>query len=48
MRLVSKVFVECNCQNPYCVGARETSGWIMFSIRHSVILDGVQSSVMGL
>ena len=48
MRLVSKVFVQCNGQNPCCVGARGTSGWIMFSIRHSVILDGVQSSVMGL
>ena len=48
VRLVSKVFVECNGQNPCCVGARGTSGWIMFSIRHSVILDGVQSSVMGL
>ena len=48
VRLVSKVFVEFNGQNPCCVGARGTSGWIMFSIRHSVILDGVQSSVMGL
>ena len=48
MRLVSKVFVECNGQNPCCVGARRTSGWIMFSIRRSVILDGVQSNVMGL
>ena len=48
VRLVSKVFVECNGRNPCCVLARETSGWIMFSIRHSVILDGVQSSVMGL
>ena len=47
VRLVSKVFVECNGRNP-CVGARGTSGWIMFSIRRSVILDGVQSSVMGL
>ena len=45
--LVSKVFVECNGQNPCCVGARGTSGWIMFSIRPSVILDGVQSSVVG-
>ena len=48
VRLVSKVFVECNSQNSWCVGARGTSGWIMFSIRHSVILDGMQSSVMGL
>ena len=48
VRLVSKVFVECNGRNPCCVGARGTSGWIMFSIRHSVILDGVQSSVMRL
>ena len=46
--LVSKVFVECNGRNQRCVGVRGTSGWIMFSIRHSVILDGVQSSVMGL
>ena len=46
VRLVSKVFVECNGRNPCSVGARGTSGWIMFSIRHSVILDGVQSSVM--
>ena len=48
MRLVSKVFVECNGRNKCCVGARGTSGWIMFSIRCSVILDGVQSSVLGL
>ena len=47
VRLVSKVFVECNCRNP-CVGARGTSGWIMFSQRHTVSLDGVQSSVMSL
>ena len=47
MRLVSKVFVECNGRNP-CLGARGASGWIMFSISHSVILDGVESSVMGL
>ena len=45
--LVSRVFVEFNGRNACCVGARGTSGWIMFSIRHSVILDGVQSSVMG-
>ena len=48
VRLVSKVFVQCNGQNPCCEGARGTSGWIMFSIWHSVILDGVQSIVMGL
>ena len=48
VRLVSKVFVECNGRNPCCVGARGTSGWITFSIRLSVIFDGVQSSVMGL
>ena len=30
------------------MGARETSGWIMFRIGSSVSLDGVQSSVMGL
>ena len=48
VRLVSKVFVECNGRNPFCVGARRTLGWIMFCIRHSVILDSVQSSVMGL
>ena len=33
VRLVSKVFVECNGRNPCCVGARGTSGWIMFSMR---------------
>ena len=48
VRLVSKVFVECNGRNPCCVGARGTSGCIMFRIRRSVILDGVQSSVLGL
>ena len=48
VRLVSKVFVECIGINPCCVGARGMSGWIMFRIRRSVILDGVQSSVMGL
>ena len=37
VRLVSKVFVECNGRNPCYVGARR-----------SVILVGVQSSVMGL
>ena len=41
VRLISKVFVECNGRNLCCVGARGTSGWIMFSIRRSVILDGV-------
>ena len=46
--VVSMVFVECNGLNPCCVGARGTTGWITASIRHSVILDGVQSSVMGL
>ena len=48
VRLVSKVFVECNGRNPCCVGARGTYGLIIFSIRRSVILDGVQNSVMGL
>ena len=48
VRLISRVFVECSGRNPCCVGTRGTSGWIMFSIRPSVILDGVQSSVMGL
>ena len=33
VRLVSKVFVECNGRNPCCFGARGTSGWIMLSIR---------------
>ena len=47
VRLVNKVFVECNGRNTCCVGARGTSGWIMFSIRRSVILDGLQSSVIG-
>ena len=32
----------------YRVGARGTSSWIMFSSWLSVILDGMQSSVMGL
>ena len=41
VRLVSKVFVECNGRSPCCVGERGTSGLIMFSIRLSVILDGV-------
>ena len=35
-------------RNSYCVGARGTSGWTMFSIRYSEILDGIESSVMGL
>ena len=48
VKLVSKVFVESSGRNPCCVGARGTSGWIMFRIRRSVMLDGVQSSVMGL
>ena len=47
VKLVNKVFVECNGQNLCCVGERGTSEWI-FSIRHCVILVGVQSSVMGL
>ena len=42
------MFVECSGLNPCCVGARGTSGCIMFSMRRSVILDGVQSSVMGI
>ena len=48
VRLVSIVFVEFNGRNACCVGARGTSGWIMFSINCSVILDGVQSSVIGI
>ena len=48
VRLVSKVFVDCNGRNPCCVGARGTSWRIVFSVRRSVILDGVQGSVMGL
>ena len=48
VKLVSKVFVECSGRNPCCVGVRGTSGCIMFRIRRSVILDDVQSSVMGL
>ena len=48
VRLVRRVFLECDGRSPCCVGARGTSEWIMFSIRRSVILDGVQSSVMGL
>ena len=47
-KVSSNVFVECSGRNQCCVGARGTSGWIMFSIRRSVILDGVQSSVMSL
>ena len=46
--LVSKVFVECDGRNQCCVGASGTSWQIMLSIRHSVILDCVQSSVTGL
>ena len=48
VRLACKVFVECSGRNPCCVGGRGTSGWPMFSIRRSVILDAVLSSVMGL
>ena len=49
VRFVSKVFVEFSFRNLCCVGARRTAGWwIMFSIRRSVILHGVQSSVIGL
>ena len=48
VRLVSKVFVECNGRKRCCVGAKGTLGWIMFSIRRSVFLDSVQSSVIGL
>ena len=48
VRLVCKVFVECSGRNPCCVGARGTSGWIIFSIMRSVILDRVQNSVLGL
>ena len=40
--------MECDGKNLCCVGARETLDWIMFSIRCSMIFDGVQSSVMGL
>ena len=43
VRLVSRVFVECSCQNQCCVGARGTSGYIMFSIRYFVILDDMQA-----
>ena len=48
VRFVSKVFVLCKGRNPCCVVARGMNGFTMFSIRRSVILDGVQSSVMGL
>ena len=39
VRLVSEVLVECKGWNPCYVGAWGTSGWIIFSIRCSVILD---------
>ena len=45
---VSKVFVLCRGWNLCCVVARVIKGFTLFSIRRSVILDGVQSSVMGL
>ena len=48
VRLVSRVFVECSGRNPRCVGAMGTSLWIMLSIRKSVNLESVQSSVIGL
>ena len=48
VRLVSRVFAECNSRNPCCVGAMGTSGGMMFHIRSSVIFNGMQSSVMGL
>ena len=41
------VFVECSDPNPCYVCARGTSGFIMLSIRYSVIFDGVQSCIMG-
>ena len=48
VRFVSKVFVLCRGRNPCCVVAKRIKEFTMFSIRRSVILDGVQSSVMGL
>ena len=45
VRLGSNMFLGCRGRNTYCIRARGTSGWIMFRIRLSVILDGVQSSV---
>ena len=45
---VSNVLVECSGLKPCCVGERGMCGVIMLSIRRSIILDGVQSSVMGL
>ena len=47
VRSVSKVFVECRGLKPCCELARGMCGVTRFSIRRSVTLDGVQSSVMG-
>ena len=48
VRFVSKVLVECNARKPCCDWARGMWGVILLRIRRSVILDGVQSSAMGL
>ena len=45
VRLVSKLFVECSGQNQCCVGGRETSSWIMFSIIHQSRLYLVHNNV---
>ena len=48
VRFVSKVLVECNARKPCCDWSRGMWGVILLRIRRSVILDVVQSSVMGL
>ena len=48
VRPVSRVVVECSALNPCWEGTVGMCCFIMFSIRRSVILDGVHSSVIGL
>ena len=48
VRSVRSVFVECSGLKPCCVAARGMCGVVSFKMRRSVILEGVQRSVMGL
>ena len=48
VRLVSSVVVEWLGRNPCCVGESGICGLVMFRMRRSMTLEGVQSSEIGL
>ena len=47
VRSVRRVFVECSGLKPCCDGSKGMCGLVSVSMSRSVILEGVQRSVMG-